>query len=295
MTPPSGPVGEPAGAAASAPVGEPVGAAASGPVWEPAREPADVPAVEPGLVEQAVELCRRAGEMSLRWFRSSDLRVDRKGDGTPVTDADRGIERFLREEIGRRFPDDGVIGEEEGPRPSTSGRRWIIDPIDGTKAFTRGVPLYANLLAVEDREGSAVGVINVPALGEMVWAGRGQGCFLNGVAARVSDTSELAGAYLSSSGFEAWAADALLAVKQAGPALRTWGDGYGYLLVVAGRIDAMVDPVAARYDLAAMPVLLAEAGGRFSDFTGTVTASGGNAVASNGRLHDQLLALLATA
>ncbi|MGH9126060.1 MAG: inositol monophosphatase family protein [Acidimicrobiales bacterium] len=251
------------------------------------------PAVEPALLEEAVELCRQAGELSLGWFRSSGLRVDRKGDGTPVTEADRGIERFLRQEIGRRYPDDGVTGEEEGPRPGTSGREWIIDPIDGTKAFTRGVPLYANLLAVEDGHGSAIGVINVPALGEMVWAGRGRGCYLNGVPTRVSGTPTLRHAYVSSSGFEAWDPGALLAVKKAGPALRTWGDGYGYLLVVTGRIDAMVDPVAERYDLAAMPVLLAEAGGRFSDLTGAKTAAGGNALATNGRLHDELLSLLA--
>src|SRR5579884_792689 len=252
-----------------------------------------VPAVEPALVEFAVALCRQAGELSLRWFQSSTLNVDRKTDGTPVTEADRSIERFLREEIGRRYPDDAVTGEEEEPRLGTSGREWIIDPIDGTKAFTRGVPLYANLVAVEDGDGSAVGVINVPALGEMVWAGRGRGCYLNGAPTSVSDTVNLRGAYLSSSGFESWDPDAMLAVKRAGAALRTWGDGYGYLLVVTGRVDAMVDPTAERYDLAAMPVLLAEAGGRFSDFTGAPTAAGGSAVATNGRLHDELLALVA--
>lgn len=251
------------------------------------------PAVEPALLEEAVELCRQAGEMSLRWFQSSGLQIDRKGDGTPVTEADRSIERFLREEIGRRYPRDGVTGEEEGPQPGTSGRQWIIDPIDGTKAFTRGVPLYANLLAVEDGHGSAVGVINVPALGEMAWAGRGQGCYLNGVPTRVSDTPDLRRAYVSSSGFRTWDPDAVLAIMETGATLRTWGDGYGYLLVVAGRVDAMVDPVAERYDLAAMPVLLAEAGGRFSDLTGAPTAAGGSGVASNGRLHDELLALMA--
>jgi histidinol-phosphatase len=251
-----------------------------------------LPPVGAALLQQAVDLCRRAGEMSLRWFGSSGLQVDRKGDGTPVTQADRGIERFLREEIGRLYPADGIIGEEEGPQPSTSGREWIIDPIDGTKAFTRGVPLYANLLALDDEYGNAIGVVNVPALGQMVWAGRGQGCFLNGVPTQVSEVSEVRGAYLSSSGYEAWDDEGLAAVKQAGAALRTWGDGYGYLLVASGRVDAMVDPAAERYDLAAMPVLLAEAGGRFSDFGGVTTASGGNAVASNGRIHDELLALL---
>jgi histidinol-phosphatase len=250
------------------------------------------PAVDQTLVDEAVGLARAAGELSLRWFRSPDLRVDRKSDGTPVTEADRAIERFLREEIGRAHPGDGIVGEEEAALRSSSGSEWIIDPIDGTKAFSRGVPLYANLLALEDEHGAAIGVVNVPALGQMVWAGRGRGCWLNGVPARVSDRGTLAGAYLSTSGFEAWDEAALLDVKRAGAVLRTWGDGYGYLLVAIGRIDAMVDPHAERYDLAPMPVILAEAGGRFSDLGGRTTSVGGNAVASNGHIHEELLVRL---
>lgn len=250
------------------------------------------PPVDPVLLDQAVGWSRQAGELSLRWFRTPDLQVDRKGDGTPVTEADRSIERFLRQEIGRCHPDDGIVGEEEGPRPSSSGREWILDPIDGTKAFSRGVPLYANLLALEDEHGSAIGVINIPALGEMVWAGRGRGCYLNGVPTRVSQCPTLDGSYLSSSGYESWDPAALLRVRQSGAALRTWGDGYGYLLAATGRVDVMVDPSAERYDLAAMPVILSESGGRFSDFSGSPTTTGGSAVASNGRLHDEVLALL---
>lgn len=253
----------------------------------PAAPPADL-----ALVAEAVDLTRRAGELSLHWFRTDDLKVDRKGDGTPVTEADRAVERFLRNEIGRSYPDDGIVGEEESPRPSVSGRTWVVDPIDGTKAFTRGVPLFANLLAVEDAHGAAVGVVNIPALGQMVWAGRGRGCFLNGAPAQVSRQATLAGAYLSTSGFEAWDDDALLAVKRAGAILRTWGDGYGYLLVATGRIDAMVDPEAERYDLAPMPVILAEAGGAFTDCAGRATTTGGSAMATNGLLHEQLLACL---
>lgn len=246
------------------------------------------------LVDEAVELARRAGEFSLGWFRSADLRIDHKGDGTPVTDADRAVERFLREEIGRAHPGDGIIGEEEGPTASSNGSHWIIDPIDGTKAFSRGVPLYANLLALDDEHGAAIGVVNIPALGEMVWAGRGRGCFLNGAPAAVSDHAALAGAYVSTSGYEAWDETALLAVKRAGATLRTWGDGYGYLLVATGRIDAMVDPLAERYDLAPMAVILAEAGGRFSDLAGDATTAGGSGVATNGRIHDDLLECLRT-
>ncbi len=250
------------------------------------------PPVDPQLVDVAVDLARRAGELSLRWFRSPDLTVDRKGDGTPVTEADRAVERFLRQEIDRAYPDDGVLGEEEGPRESSSGREWIIDPIDGTKAFARGVPLFANLLALDDEHGAAIGVINVPALGEMVWAGRGQGCWHNGVPAWVSDQKTIAGACLSSSGYEAWTEAALLQVRRSGMMLRTWGDGYGFLLVATGQVDAMVDPRAERYDLAPLPVILTEAGGRFSDLAGTTTAEGGSAVATNGHIHDELMACL---
>jgi histidinol-phosphatase len=247
------------------------------------------------LLDEACELIRRAGELSLRWFRSAGgLTVDVKDDGSPVTEADRAVERFLREEIGRRHPDDAIVGEEEAERPGTSGRRWIIDPIDGTKAFTRGVPLYANLLAVEDDElGGLVGIVNVPAIGEMVWAGRGCGCFFNGAVARVSLHASLAAAYVSSSGYENWDDGALLRLKGSGAHLRTWGDGYGYLLVATGRLDAMVDPEAERYDVAPMPVIMAEAGGRFSDLAGSPLATGGNGVATNGLVHEALLSTLA--
>jgi histidinol-phosphatase len=247
----------------------------------------------PGLLEEVVDLLRQAGELSLHWFGSGGLRVDRKSDGTPVTDADRAVERFIRQEIGRRHPDDAIAGEEEPDQPGNSGRRWIVDPIDGTKAFTRGVPLYSNLLAVEDDEGIAAAAINVPAIGQMVWAGRGLGCYFNGEPARVSGQGRLEGAYVTTSGFDAWANGAFIRVKQEGAFLRTWGDGYGYLLVATGRVDAMVDPVAAPHDLAPMPVIIAEAGGRFSDYAGhNGEIRGGSGVASNGAIHDGLLAAL---
>jgi histidinol-phosphatase len=248
--------------------------------------------VDPALVEEAVELARMAGELTLRYFRTDDLGIDLKGDGTPVTAADKGAERLVREELARRHPDDGVLGEEEAELVGTSGRRWVLDPIDGTKAFTHGVPLYTNLLAVEDEHGLAAGVVNVPALGETVWAGRGRGCFCNGAPARVSDHPGLDGAYVSTSSFAPWSDDALAAARAAALNLRTWGDGYGYVLVATGRMEAMVDPVAAYYDLAPMPVILAEAGGRFTDLEGHDGPGHGSGIATNGRIHDDLLALL---
>jgi histidinol-phosphatase len=249
--------------------------------------------IERELLDFAVDLVRTAGEMTLRWFRSPDLAVDSKADGTPVTAADRAAERLVRERIAGRFPDDGVLGEEEPEVRGRSGRRWIVDPIDGTKAFTRGVPLYSTLLALHDWDGPALGVIGLPALGQVVYAGRGLGCWSDGRPARVSDTATLDGAYVTTSGYNHWPDQALLAVKHAGCQLRTWGDGYGYALVATGRADAMVDPEVELYDVAAMPVILNEAGGRFTTVDGREDAGGGSGVATNGRVHDQLLQLLA--
>jgi histidinol-phosphatase len=249
--------------------------------------------IEPALLGFAVDLVATAGELTLRWFRAADLAVDTKADGTPVTAADRAAERLVRERIADRFPDDGVLGEEEPELLGRSGRRWIVDPIDGTKAFTRGVPLYSTLLALHDRDVPALGVIGLPALGQAVYAGRGLGCWSDGRPARVSETPTLDGGYLTSSGYSHWSDDALLAVKHAGCELRTWGDGYGYALVATGRVDAMVDPAVDLYDVAAMPVILAEAGGRFTSVDGRDDAGGGSGVATNGRIHEELLRLLA--
>ncbi len=248
--------------------------------------------VDEALLAHSVELLREAGELTLEYFRSDHLAVERKSDGTPVTEADRHAERFLREELESRFPDDGILGEEEADKTGTSGRRWVVDPIDGTKAFTQGVPLYTNLMALEDGDGTALGVINMPALGETVYAARGLGCWDNGSRCRVSDRRTLAGSYLTTSGFDYWPDALLAAAKGTGLAMRTWGDGYGYALVAAGRVEAMVDPVAAHWDLAPMPVIIDEAGGCFTDLSGGATAIGGSGVATNGLLHDALLAAL---
>ena len=251
-----------------------------------------VPPVDQATLDLAVGLARAAGDRTLRWFRDADLAVERKGDGTPVTAADRDAERFLREALQAACPDDGVLGEEEAPRASSSGRRWIIDPIDGTKAFTCGVPLYSTLLALEDEHGIAVGVVHLPALAETVWAGRGRGCWSERGPARGHAAPSLAGAYVMSSSFDTWTPGQLAAAADAGAILRTWGDGYGYALVATGRVAAMVDPIVEPYDVGPMPVLLAEAGGRFTDLTGAATIEGGTGLGTNGLVHDELLALL---
>lgn len=254
-------------------------------------------AIDRALLDQVVDLTREAGELTLRWFRDTSLGVDRKRDGTPVTDADRAAERLLRERLGERFPDDAVIGEEEPTSQGSSGRTWVIDPIDGTKSFTHGVPLYSNLLALYDDEGCALGVINLPALGTTVYAGRGLGCFVDGEPTRVNTTETLAGACVCTSGLGPWSQAHLDAIRAAGPLFRTWGDGYGFALVAMGHVEAMVDPRVAVWDLGPLPVVIREAGGRYTDLRGReevvldaeITAS---SVATNGRVHDELLALI---
>ncbi|HEX8804347.1 MAG TPA: inositol monophosphatase family protein [Acidimicrobiales bacterium] len=251
------------------------------------------PPVDRALLDVAVGLVREAGGVTLPWFRSAGLVVDRKADGTPVTAADRAAERLVRQRLGELFPDDGVLGEEEPETPGTSGRRWIVDPIDGTKAFTRGVPLYSTLLALDDEHGPALGVIGLPALGQVVYAGRGLGCWCDGQPAHVSHTSTMRAAYLTTSSFGHWPEPSLLAVRRSGCEMRTWGDGYGYALVATGRADLMVDPTVAVYDVAAMPVVLSEAGGRFTSLDGVEGAAGGSGLATNGHLHETALELLA--
>ena len=250
------------------------------------------PPVDRSLLHEAVALAREAGQLTLRWFRADNVVIERKGDGTPVTDADRAAERLVRERLAASHPDDSVLGEEEPETVGTSERRWIVDPIDGTKAFTHGVPLYSTLLAVEDEHGPAVGVIDLPALGETVYAARGLGCWCDDKPARVSQRAKVEGSYLTTSGFSHWPEPMLLAVRRSGMQMRTWGDGYGYALVATGRVEAMVDPIAARWDLAAMPVLLAEAGGRFTDLSGIERTDAGNGIATNGVLHEAVLELL---
>jgi histidinol phosphatase-like enzyme (inositol monophosphatase family) len=253
----------------------------------------DEPACDPDLLDQAVEFARAAGELTLPYFRSAELAVEHKADDTPVTEADRGAERLLRELLEDAFPDDEILGEEEATKPGTSGRRWVIDPIDGTKAFTHGVPLYSNLLAAVDEHGPLLGVICLPALPETVWAGRGLGCFLDGQRCHVNDHGTVEGAYVTASAIRNWPTGAVDATHAAGALIRTWGDAYGYALVATGRVEAMVDHQAAVWDLAPMPVIIGEAGGRFTDLAGEDTFEGGSGLATNGRIHDDLRALLA--
>ena len=243
-------------------------------------------------LSEAVELTREAGRLTLDWFNDHELSVRRKDDGSPVTDADKAAETFLRQALARRFPDDAVIGEEHADTEGTSGQTWIIDPIDGTRSFVRGVPLFTTLLAMTDQQGPAIGVVAVPGLDEAVWAGRGLGCFHNGRRTKVSTQGDLGRSYLCASGFEWWPDSAFERVRQSGARLRTWGDGYGYVLVATGRVEAMIDPGLNLWDIAPMLVVIPESGGHISQWNGSTTASAGDWLATNGAIHHQLISRL---
>lgn len=247
------------------------------------------------LLQFAVELARGAGDITLDYFRKKP-ETTTKSDGSYVTIADRQAESYLREEIAKRFPDDGVLGEEEGESQGSSGRRWIVDPIDGTFAFVHGVPFYGVLIALEIEAELSVGVVNMPALGELVSAAKGVGCFLNGEPARVSKTAEMKDALLLATDFTSCAkygfGRAAELLQARAKTSRTWGDCYGYVLVATGRADVMLDPVMNLWDCAPLLPIMEEAGGTFTDWRGLRTASGGNAIATNGVLFDEVMNLL---
>jgi histidinol phosphatase-like enzyme (inositol monophosphatase family) len=241
------------------------------------------------LTEFAVQLARRAGEVTLEYFRHG-VEADLKADGTPVTAADRGAEELLRREIGARFPADGIVGEEFGADAGESGRVWILDPIDGTRSFVHGVPLYGVLVGLEIGGETALGVIHLPALGETVWAYSGGGCWWNGARAGVSQVGELGRGLVTTSDVPT---DGRLDRLFAAAGLRrTWGDCYGYALVATGRAEAMIDPVVAVWDVAAVKPIIEEAGGRFTDLHGRSGIRGGSAVGTNGLVHDAVLGLV---
>ncbi len=254
-----------------------------------------IPAADPDDLAFAIDLAEAAGATTLELFQNPALAVDVKGDGSPVTAADLAAERLVRDRLAERHPGDGVVGEEHADTESATGRNWVVDPIDGTKAFTKGVPLYATLIALVDEHGPAIGVVHLPALGETVAAGRRLGATFNGVPCSVSDHASLDGAYLTTSGFGYWPAESLARILASPAVFRTWGDAYGYTLVATGRAEAMIDPLANPWDVAPMAVIIPEAGGRFTSIGGDDSADAyrqGSGVATNGTLHDDVLALL---
>ena len=233
-------------------------------------------------------------------FRAADLRVTTKPDLTPVTDADRAAEDLMRTSLGRVRPRDAVLGEESGAS-GHGPRRWVLDPIDGTKNFVRGVPVWASLIALMDGDDPVVGLVSAPALGRRWWAASGSGAWTgrslsSATACRVSAVDRLDAASLSYSSLSGWAAQGrlggFLELTRSVWRTRGYGDFWSHMLVAEGAVDVSCEPEVSLWDLAALAVVVTEAGGRFSDLAGRPGPDGGSAVCSNGLLHEQALALL---
>jgi histidinol-phosphatase len=242
----------------------------------------------------ALDAANQGGRFTLAHFQTG-VSVDLKEDATPVTVADRGAEHLIRRLIGSAYPGEAILGEEEGGDLSI-GDRWIIDPIDGTKSFISGVPLYSTLLSYERDFKPILGVVFFPALNEILYAETGKGAFFNGRPAHVSERETLAGSVVCCGGLKSmvnqnrW--EGFSEISQRALATRTWSDAYGHALVATGRVEAMVDPIVNLWDVSSIKVVVEEAGGRFSAFDGAEGLSGTdglNVLTSNGKVHSELI------
>jgi histidinol-phosphatase len=247
----------------------------------------------------ALTLADHADTLTRARFGALDLRIDTKPDLTPVTDADRAVEADMRETLGRERPDDSVVGEEFGGSATFTGRQWIIDPIDGTKNFVRGVPVWASLIALLEDGVPSVGVVSAPALRRRWWAARGRGAFaaVDGAPPRslsVSSVTQLGSASLSFSSLSGWAErglrDRFIELTDAVWRVRAYGDFLSYCLVAEGAVDIAAEPEVSVWDLAALDILVREAGGTFTGLDGAPGPHRGSAAATNGLLHRQVLA-----
>ncbi|MGH3544115.1 MAG: histidinol-phosphatase [Mycobacterium sp.] len=249
----------------------------------------------------ALTLADQADAVTLARFGALDLKVDTKPDLTPVSDADRAVEAGLREALARARPGDSILGEEFGGPTTLAGRQWVIDPIDGTKNFVRGVAVWASLIALLDDGVPQVGVISAPALQRRWWAATDAGAFatVSGSPARrlsVSAVAQLNSASLSFSSLSGWAQlglrERFLELTDAVWRVRAYGDFLSYCLVAEGGVDIAAEPEVSVWDLAPLDILVREAGGTFTSLDGSGGPHGGNAVATNGLLHDQVLSQL---
>ena len=249
----------------------------------------------------ALALADRADAVTRARFGALDLHVDTKPDLTPVTDADRAVEADIRAALAQERPGDSILGEEFGGTATFRGRQWIVDPIDGTKNFVRGVPVWASLIALLDDGVPSVGVVSAPALHRRWWAANGQGAFasVDGTQPRrlsVSSVPELDSASLSFSSLSGWAQlglrDRFIELTDAVWRVRGYGDFLSYCLVAEGAVDIAAEPEVSVWDLAALDILVREAGGQLTSLDGTPGPHGGNAVATNGLLHQGVLARL---
>lgn len=250
---------------------------------------------------RALTLADRADTLTRTRFGALDLRIDTKPDLTPVTDADRAVEADVRQVLARERPDDSILGEEFGGATTFTGRQWVIDPIDGTKNFVRGVPVWATLIALLEDGVPTVGVVSAPALQRRWWAARGQGAFaaVDGGERRrlsVSAVAELGSASLSFSSLSGWAQhgsrERFIALTDAVWRVRAYGDFLSYCLVAEGAVDIAAEPEVSVWDLAALDILVREAGGQFTSLDGAPGPHGGSAVATNGLLHRDVLSRL---
>jgi histidinol-phosphatase len=245
------------------------------------------------LLEVAIDAAYRAGKRTLAYFNTG-VSVDRKADATPVTIADREAERILRERIAHYYPDHAILGEEEGETLGNPDFRWILDPIDGTKSFISGIPLYGTLVGIEVRGAPAVGVIYLPALDDMVAAADELGCRWNGRPCRVSSVTDLSEALIVTSSITTCQerSDAFDRLAKATRLQRTWGDASGYALVATGRAEIMMDAAVSPWDVGPMIPILREAGGVFTDWQGKSTIYGKDGVATSAALQQSVLAIL---
>ena len=243
---------------------------------------------------------REAGQFTLRYFQQENFDVERKSDRSPVTVADRGAEKLLRDRILAAYPGDGIIGEEWGTVEGQTGINWILDPIDGTKSFISGVPLYGTMIGIEHGGRSLAGYVYIPGLDEGVYALEGQGAWhFRGAGdprrASVSKKKSLSEGLVVTSQVDTFAkrgaSDIFHRLEQAAYITRTWGDCYGYLLVATGRAEVMIDPMLNVWDAAAVAPIIEEAGGTFTDWSGTPTIHAGEAVATNGLVMEEVLAM----
>lgn len=243
-------------------------------------------------LQLALELADAADAITLHHFRSASLSIRTKSDRTPVSEADEAVERAIRERLAKERPGDAIVGEEFGA--SSGERRWIIDPIDATKNYIRGIPVFATLIALEEQGRITTGVVSAPAMSLRWWASRGQGAFCNARPIHVSTIADLSDAHLSYDSItdfdKASLASQFLTLARRCSRTRAFGDFWSYMLVAEGAIEIAVEPEVALWDMAAIKVIVEEAGGRFTDLHGEARADGGSGVATNGLLHEEVLA-----